>query len=141
MKIRLHIVLGVTVAAAVLRCAATDTSWMKHVSSGDRNKANPYAQQPQAVAAGRRLFADHCAQCHGADALGHGKRPSLRTPEVQNATDGEIFWILRNGYLRRGMPTWSSLPEQSRWQIIAYVKSLGVSTENHSDDRVEAAKQ
>lgn len=87
------------------------------------------------------MFADHCAQCHGPDALGQGKRPSLRTPEVQGASDGEIFWILRNGYLRRGMPSWSSLPEQTRWQIIAYVKSLGVSPENHSDDKARADKQ
>jgi hypothetical protein len=49
----------------------------------------------------------------------------LRTDEVQNAADGEIFWLLRNGSLRRGMPSWSALPEPSRWQIIAYVKSLG----------------
>jgi hypothetical protein len=23
------------------------------------------------------------------------------------------------------MPTWSTIPEPSRWQIVAYVKSLG----------------
>ncbi len=57
--------------------------------------------------------------------LGRKKRPSLRTAEVQQAADGEIFWLLRNGALRQGMPSWSSLPEPSRWQIIAYIKSLG----------------
>ncbi len=123
------------------RSVATDNTWMNRVSEGDRKKVNPYSGQPQAIAAGGRLFADHCAQCHGPDALGRGKRPSLRTSEVQNAGDGEIFWILRNGYLRRGMPSWSSLPEQTRWQIIAYVKSLGVATENHSDDKAQADKQ
>lgn len=123
------------------RSVATDNSWMNRVSENDRNKVNPYSGQPQAIAAGGRKFADHCAQCHGPDALGHGKRPSLRTSEVQSASDGEIFWILRNGYLRRGMPSWSSLPEQTRWQIISYVKSLGVSAENHSDDQVQADKQ
>ena len=74
-----------------------------------------------------RLFADHCSKCHGADALGRGKRPSLRSKEVQTATDGEIFWLLKNGNRRRGMPSWSSLPEPSRWQLVAYVKSLGES--------------
>jgi hypothetical protein len=49
----------------------------------------------------------------------------LRSKEVQQATDGQIFWFLRNGNLRRGMPSWSSQPEPSRWQIIAYLKSLG----------------
>ena len=68
---------------------------------------------------------DHCAKCHGEDALGRGKKPSLRTKEVQKAADGELFSLLRNGYLKKGMPSWSSLPEPSRWQIIAYVKSLG----------------
>jgi mono/diheme cytochrome c family protein len=125
----------------VMRVAATDNSWMNRISQSDRKKVNPYSGQPQAIAAGGRMFADHCAQCHGPDALGHGKRPSLRTSEVQNASDGEIFWILRNGYLRRGMPSWSSLPEQTRWQIITYVKSLGVSAENHSDDQARADKQ
>jgi mono/diheme cytochrome c family protein len=140
MNIRLQAVLTVVLAAVIVCSAATDNSWMKRVPENDRKKVNPYAQQPEAIPAGAKLFADHCAQCHGADALGRGKRPSLRTYEVQEASDGEIFWILRNGYLRRGMPTWSGLPEQSRWQIIAYVKSLGVSPENHSDDQARAEK-
>ena len=141
MRAFLQTVLVSLTLVIVVRAVATDNSWMKRVSETDRLKVNPYAGQPQAIAAGARLFADHCAPCHGSDALGRGKRPSLRTAEVQNAADGEIFWILRNGYLRRGMPSWSSLPEQMRWQIIAYVKSLGVSAENHSDDATRAEKQ
>ncbi|MGA9633226.1 MAG: hypothetical protein WBQ63_17505, partial [Candidatus Acidiferrales bacterium] len=46
---------------------------------------------------------------------------------VQDATDGELAWLLRNGNLPRGMPSWSMMPEPSRWQVIAYVKSLGPS--------------
>jgi len=141
MKRRLQTAVACLLLFLVVRGTATDNSWMNHVSENDKKKVNPYSGQPQAIAAGGRMFADHCAQCHGPDALGQGKRPSLRTAEVQNASDGEIFWILRNGYLRRGMPSWSSLPEQTRWQIITYVKSLGVSAENHSDDRLQADKQ
>lgn len=111
--------------------AAAQMPWMGHVSEAGKVRANPYAGKPDAIAAGARLFADHCAQCHGRDALGHKKRPSLRTPEVQEAADGELFWLLRNGSLWRGMPSWSSLPEPVRWQLIAYVKSLGESSEHH----------
>ena len=117
--------LGWTLLAASTVCIAADTNWMKHVSDSDRARTNPYANQPDAIAGGSRLFADHCAKCHGEDALGRRKRPSLRTKEVQQATDGEIFSLLKNGYLSKGMPPWSSLPEPSRWQIIAYIKSLG----------------
>jgi mono/diheme cytochrome c family protein len=108
-------------------CVAADSDWLTHVPDADRHRANPYAAQSEAAAAGARLFADHCSKCHGADALGRGKRPSLRSKEVQTATDGEIFWLLKNGNRRRGMPSWSSLPEPSRWQLVAYVKSLGES--------------
>ena len=138
---RLQLAFGLLALLVVALGATTDNSWMKRVPEKDRQKANPYSGQADAIAGGGRLFADHCAQCHGADALGHGKRPSLRTAEVQTASDGEIFWILRKGYLRRGMPSWSSLPEPARWQIVTYVKSLGVSTENHSDDQPGADPQ
>lgn len=112
---------------AASACLAADTGWTKHVSEADRARNNPYTNQADAIAGGSRLFADHCAKCHGEDALGRGKRPSLRTKEVQLAKDGELFSLLKNGYLRKGMPSWSALPEPSRWQIIAYVKSLGES--------------
>lgn len=106
--------------------ALADGSWLKKVPADYHSKVNPYAGQPAAIAGGAKLFADHCAKCHGADALGDDKHPSLRSERIQSeATPGDIFWLLKNGNLRRGMPTWSAIPEPSRWQIIAYVKSLG----------------
>lgn len=114
---------AVLVAAAM--CFAADGAWLKKVPDADRQRANPYAGQADAAAAGRRLFEDHCAKCHGENALGRGKRPSLRSDRVQHATDGELFWLLRNGNLPKGMPTWAAIPEPMRWQIITFVKSLG----------------
>jgi mono/diheme cytochrome c family protein len=110
---------------AVVLCAAAGGSWPTRVPESYRRKVNPYVGQADAIAAGGRLFSEHCAQCHQPDALGKGKRPSLRTNLVQHATDGEIFWVLRNGILAHGMPSWNMMPEPSRWQIIAYLKSLG----------------
>ncbi|MGB2589267.1 MAG: c-type cytochrome [Candidatus Acidiferrum sp.] len=112
---------------AVVAFAAADGSWLKHVPDADRGMKNPYAGQMDAIAAGGRVFEDHCAKCHGTDAQGRGKKPSLRSARVQDATDGEIFWLLKNGNLAKGMPTWNKLPEDVRWQVIAYVKSLGKS--------------
>jgi mono/diheme cytochrome c family protein len=92
-----------------------------------RAKRNPFEQDPEAVTAGRNLFEQHCAECHGASAEGGKKGPSLRAWEVQEAPPGSIFWILTNGVVRRGMPVWSKLPEPRRWQLVTYLKSLGVS--------------
>ena len=94
-----------------------------------RNRSNPLENDPEAIAAGRLLFADHCAECHGEAALGgtgRKKGPNLRAPEVQNATPGAIFWLLTNGVVRKGMPVWSKLPEPQRWQLVRYLKSLGI---------------
>jgi mono/diheme cytochrome c family protein len=119
---------------ASLVALATDQSWKQHVSAQDRDRANPYVGKADAIAAGSRLFGEYCSKCHGHNALGNGKRPSLRTPEVQSASDGELFWILKNGFLRHGMPSWSSLPDASRWQLVTYVKSLGVTEDDRSSN-------
>ena len=115
-----------SVGALIFCMAMADGSWLQKVPADYHSKVNPYAGQTAGIAGGAKLFADHCAKCHGQDALGRGKKPSLRSERVQQqATEGDIFWLLKNGNLRRGMPTWSAMPEPSRWQIIAYVKSLG----------------
>jgi mono/diheme cytochrome c family protein len=94
-----------------------------------RNRANPLEHDPEAVAAGRLLFEDHCVECHGAageGGKGRKKGPNLHAPEVQNSSPGTLFWLLTNGAVRKGMPVWSKLPEPQRWQLVRYLKSLGV---------------
>jgi|SRR5580700_6841177 mono/diheme cytochrome c family protein len=89
-----------------------------------RDWKNPYEGDPEAVLAGKKLYLQHCVECHGKNAGGMRNAISLRTPQVQNATAGELVWFLRNGNLLHGMPSWSGLPEQRRWQIVTYLKSL-----------------
>lgn len=96
------------------------------VPEKERQKTNPLAKDPEAVAAGEVLFEEHCEECHGNRGMGGKKAPSLRAPEVQNATPGAIFWILTNGVVRKKMPVWSKLPEPQRWQLVSYIKSLGI---------------
>jgi mono/diheme cytochrome c family protein len=89
-----------------------------------RDWKNPYEGNSDALLAGKKLYLQHCAECHGQNARGMRNAISLRTPQVQNATSGELVWFLRNGNLFHGMPAWSGLPEQRRWQIVTYLKSL-----------------
>ena len=88
---------------------------------------NPLEADPEAVTAGAKLFEQHCAECHGLNAAGGKKGPSLRAEEVQQATPGTLFWLLTNGVVRKGMPVWSRLPEPQRWQLVSYIKSLAPS--------------
>ena len=85
---------------------------------------NPYEGQVEAAAAGRKLFGQHCAECHGQDARGLERASDLHSPPIQNAPPGTLFWALRNGRVRKGMPSWSQLPDQQLWQIVTYLKTL-----------------
>lgn len=83
------------------------------------------AKEKDAVAAGKILFEEHCEECHGENAVGGKKAPSLRAQEVQTAAPGTLFWILTNGIVRKRMPVWSKLPEPQRWQLVTFIQSLG----------------
>lgn len=122
MKRRLTLILLMLSAASLL---AAGGDWMSQVPVRDRQKANPFAGQPNAVQAGSLLYADHCAQCHGKNAEGTKNRPSLRSQRVQSdASEGDVHWLLVNGNIRSGMPSWSKLPDQQLWQLVSYLRSL-----------------
>jgi mono/diheme cytochrome c family protein len=76
------------------------------------------------VRAGGKLFAQHCASCHGTNATGGRRAPSLHTPSVQSMPDAALVQFLTDGDLPKGMPSWSRLTEERRWQLVRYIKSI-----------------
>lgn len=112
--------LGLTLAAG----AVTASRWDK-VPAKDHARTNPVAGNAKATEVGAAIYKEYCAQCHGADALGDGKKkPSLKTESIKNASDGDLEWFLRQGDIAHGMPSWSSLPQTQRWQLVAYLRSI-----------------
>jgi glucose/arabinose dehydrogenase len=89
---------------------------------------NPYAGQHAAVVAGSKLYTRNCGSCHGIGGRGTGNVPPLSRGTVQTVPDGEVFWFITQGAVDNGMPSWAQLPEQQRWQIVSYVKSLKTAT-------------
>jgi mono/diheme cytochrome c family protein len=122
------VLLFLLVFVALAFAAAGDGEWLRKVPAKDRLRPNPFAANPDAPAAGGKIFAEHCAECHGEDAQGktQGKRlrPNLHADRIKQATPGELFWLLTNGSQKNGMPSWSRLPEPQRWQVITFLKSL-----------------
>jgi len=90
------------------------------------NIANPYANNPQAVEEGHKLFvAMNCAGCHGYDAKG-GMGPNLTdTYWRYGSVPVSIFKSIYEGR-PQGMPAWNpSLPPEEIWKVVAYIQSLG----------------
>lgn len=125
-NIRRNVLMAITMLSlAAPTMLAARTPWIEKVPPREHERENAMAGDADAVAAGRLLYEDHCARCHGDHAEGKGKRPSLRTERIQEtATPGDLRWFLRNGSLGRGMPSWSKLPDPQLWQIITYLKTL-----------------
>jgi mono/diheme cytochrome c family protein len=117
-------ILAIALAAALSVAAATSSRW-ERVPAKDHARTNPLAGRTEAVAAGALVYRERCLQCHKADARGDShRRPALRSERLRTASDGDVEWFLRQGDLGRGMPSWSSLPEAQRWQVVAYLRSI-----------------
>ena len=90
--------------------------------SSSAQMKNPYSGDAQAANGGRKLFAQNCSQCHGNNLQGIGPAPALATVSVKHASPGELFWFITNGDLSKGMPSWSQLTNQQRWQIVTFLQ-------------------
>jgi len=96
---------------------------------------NPWMATPDNLKEARDVFMDRCATCHGTDGSGHSlvgrnlypKAPDLRAPETQKLTDGQIYYIIRNGVRLTGMPAWSDAnraSDESAWKLVLFVRDL-----------------
>ncbi len=99
-------------------------SLIQEVPAAALSKSNPFDGDESASRAGAKLFAHECSACHGRVGEGIGKAPALRSAEVASAPAASLFWILRNGSLYRGMPSFAHLPEPGRWQIVTFLRTL-----------------
>jgi len=100
------------------------------VPAADRDRENPLAADAASAAAGRELFRQKCESCHAYDGsgkteMGAGSYP--RPPDLRGLldelSDGEIFYHIRNGIRNTAMPAWD-LPERQIWQLVAHIRSL-----------------
>lgn len=93
-------------------------------------RTNPYADEPDALADGRRLFIwFNCYGCHGGRA-GGGMGPSLRDAAwLYGSSEQAIFDSIAEGR-PHGMPAWGTvLPQSEIWKLTAYIKSMGSARE------------
>ncbi|MGZ5006712.1 MAG: c-type cytochrome [Methylobacter sp.] len=89
--------------------------------------ANPYENDSQAVADGRKLFIGmNCVGCH-APMGGGGMGPPLSDEEwIYGGRPEQIFMTIMQGR-PNGMPAFGgTLPDESIWKLVAYIKTLNV---------------
>lgn len=106
-----------------------------------RTRTNPLPATEVTLEKGKRLFHGKafCVTCHGKDGKGLGddiEPGTLKGPLPRNftdnewqaaRTDGELFWILKNGSKGTAMAPFVPLilTEEEAWQVLLYVRSFG----------------
>jgi mono/diheme cytochrome c family protein len=103
-----------------------------------RGWMNPLEATDATIEKGKAIFLGKafCATCHGRDGRGLGDIQGLRgrlprnfTDQIWQAarTDGELFWILKNGSPGTDMAPFVPLvlTEEEAWQVLLFVRSLG----------------
>jgi mono/diheme cytochrome c family protein len=111
---------GVLLAASLAWAASP----IQRAPSTTANMSNPFDATEGAQRAGAKLYARECAACHGTNRQGLGKAPALNRAEVYQAAPGTLFWVLRNGSIWHGMPSFAHLPEEQRWQIVSFLGAI-----------------
>ena len=103
-----------------------------------RTWANPYPSTPENIEKGKQIFQGKafCVTCHGRDGKGLGNIPGLRGKLPRNftdktwqaaRTDGELFWIMKNGSPGTDMASFVPLvlSEEEAWYVLLYVRAFG----------------
>ena len=101
------------------------------IPPGVKRMKNPLEPKPLAVAEARDHFADHCATCHANDGGGktminsglYPPAPDLRGEDTQSLTDGELFFIIKNGIRFTGMPGFGG-GDNENWKLVLFIRHL-----------------
>jgi mono/diheme cytochrome c family protein len=88
---------------------------------------------------GRTAYAKECVACHGDLGDGEGQAAYLLYPRPRDFTRGEyrlvstwdriptdedLFRTISRGMPGSAMPSWSHLPEETRWGLVHYIKTF-----------------
>lgn len=101
-------------------------------------QANPLKATPENISAGEVLYQKKtkpmaCAQCHGAKGDGKGKLGAGLKPKprdfsckamMKDLSDGQLFWIIKNGAKGTGMMAFKALKDKQVWQLVSYIRQF-----------------
>jgi cbb3-type cytochrome c oxidase subunit III len=94
---------------------------------------NPTPTSAESTAAGRRLYTQFCANCHGPTGKGDGSSagPGAAPPDLTDAlwdygsTDGEIYGVIHDGTSNEMGAYGERIKDTDIWNLVNYIRTLG----------------
>lgn len=135
------IAVSVCAMVAVTAYAEEKDPTVSRVPSDQRGAAkamkNPVAKTPENIAKGKAIFEGKgtCFNCHGLQGDGNGPAGAILNPSPRNftnpkfhknRTDGEMFWVIKNGSAGTAMVPLigTAITEDEAWHVILYERSF-----------------
>jgi mono/diheme cytochrome c family protein len=95
-------------------------------------KVNPVKPTADSLAKGKKLYGYDCAMCHGKNGDGKGDMASdiknvtdFTDPDaLKSRTDGELFYITRNGKGEDMPPEGDRAKDEDIWNMVNYIRSF-----------------
>ncbi len=123
-----------TITATLIATLAALGFTLAVFSNSDASAADADAD----AAKGQQVYQIYCITCHGATGKGDGPVGKTLTPPPRDfsvgdfkfgGTSQEIFDTISNGTASKGgsplMAPWGAvIPEQDRWDLVAYIRTL-----------------
>lgn len=82
---------------------------------------NPFQDNLSVLPEAQKLYAEHCAQCHGLELKGE-VGPDLRD---MDKPDAKVFGTIYSGIPDGGMPAFGdTLGKERTWKVVTYLKSV-----------------
>jgi len=97
-----------------------------------------FSLEPPDTNLGAAIFGDKCAPCHGDSGLGDGPDSAMIENPVsaigslelaRSSTPVDWYTMVTQGNMQEFMPPFSSLSDQERWNVVAYLYTLSVPEE------------
>jgi mono/diheme cytochrome c family protein len=122
------------VAVCIMSFAFTTIQQPKPWPVPEKNAkmANPVKSNSESIAAGKSLWNQHCASCHGKKGLGDGsKAAQLKTTpqdmtkaDYQSQSDGALYYKISTG--RDDMPSFKKkIPDtEDIWSLVNFIRTL-----------------
>ncbi|HKV03631.1 MAG TPA: c-type cytochrome [Candidatus Acidoferrales bacterium] len=93
---------------------------------------NPVAPTEENLAAGAKLYLDHCAGCHGLPSNPESEFARSFNPPVPaffkdapDMSEAQNFYIIEHGIRWTGMPAWDkTLSAPEIWKIVAFLSNI-----------------